>query len=435
MRFDPLPPAEPANPRSPRKRRLRAPLARLLRRLGLLRPHDLEALSRRILLPSLPASDEDHARAQHVGLGQRLARQEDWEILARRVAAADRARRRTPGGAPVAGLLAQGARADLLAAARDAIGDGREDGGRAVLDPVLREHPDCYPVALVAALAHMDIAHLWQSRGGAEDRAQMRAQQLRAETLLAPFDAAALDAPALAAAQCALLAEGPAPRPIVAEAHERLIALDPGTPGHMRALGAALLPAQRGSHAEIERAARRCAAATSGHWGAGGYALVWADALARDPAGLGTVDASRFARALRDIAERQPDQHVINRLGAFCALTMAPSRLQLRPGSAAARACARIHACLDWLVSDHLRELHPRFWADALAESGGGTAPAARRARLQRGRQAALYAIATRFAEDLSDGQALAFLPTGMHRLAAVRSGAGSSRTLCRDRT
>ncbi len=304
-----------------------------------------------------------------------------------------------------------------------------------MLDPVLREHPDCYPVALVAALAHMDIAHLWQSRGGAEDRAQMRAQQLRAETLLAPFDAAALDAPALAAAQCALLAEGPAPRPIVAEAHERLIALDPGTPGHMRALGAALLPAQRGSHAEIERAARRCAAATSGHWGAGGYALVWADALARDPAGLGTVDASRFARALRDIAERQPDQHVINRLGAFCALTMAPSRLQLRPGSAAARACARIHACLDWLVSDHLRELHPRFWADALAESGGGTAPAARRARLQRGRQAALHAIATRFAEDLSDGQALAFLPTGMHRLAAVRSGAGSSRTLCRDRT
>ena len=39
---------------------------------------DIEILTKHVILPSLPVTDEEMARAAHQDRGQRLARQENW---------------------------------------------------------------------------------------------------------------------------------------------------------------------------------------------------------------------------------------------------------------------------------------------------------------------------------------------------------------------
>jgi hypothetical protein len=423
MTFDPIAPPDAPSQQAARHR---SALARLLRRFGLARPRaDLDTLARRILLPSLPITDEDHARTRLRDTGQHLARQEDWPRLAERIAEADAGRRHTPGGAPEAALLALGARADAVTAAAEAVGDGRapDPAGLDALDRVGAEHAGSYPIALVIAHTHMDIGRAWRSCTAQGIAAQDREARFldhfrRAEDLLAPYDPETCDAPSLAAAQCALLPAQPAPRRRVVEDHARLIALDPESAWPLRALGAALLPAQFGSFDAIDREARRLAARPV--TGAAAYAWVWLDALAGDPEGLGTVDPGLFADGLHAIAARHPDQHIINELAAFCGLTMAPRGAADRLPARQERARAALHACLDPLVTRHLHELHPLVWARALCGPDPALALPPRRVLMTRGRQAALRAIAARFADDLAGGCALGFSRAGMYRLPAL---------------
>ncbi len=425
MAFNPLTPSDTEARRRPARP---TALARLARHLGRARPRaDLDSLARRIILPSLPISDEEHARTRYHDEGQRLARQEDWERLADRIAQTDTTRLKTPGGSAVAGLLAQGARADVVAAAQDAVADGRapDPAGIEALDEMRADHPESYPIALVVALTHMDIGRAWRLCRAHGTTAQEREARFlthfrSAEDLLARFDPERHGAPALAAAQCALLAARPAPRRRVADDYARLIALDPGSAQHLRALGEALLPARFGSFAALDLEARRMASRTSPLLGPGVYAWVWFDALALDPAGLGTVDAQFFIDGLRAIAARRPDQHVINELAAFCGLTMAPRAGAARLPVAQDRARAAIHDCLDWLIARHLHELHPLIWSQALIGPTPAPSLPPRRALAARGRQAALRIIAERFSDEMADGSTLAFSNAGMYRLPAL---------------
>src|SRR6056297_3519830 len=85
---------------------------------------DIDALAKRILLPSLPVSDEELARAAHQDRGQRLARQEMWPEICAEIRAADTTRLATPGGESAAMLLAYGARGDVVAVAEDTLHGG-----------------------------------------------------------------------------------------------------------------------------------------------------------------------------------------------------------------------------------------------------------------------------------------------------------------------
>lgn len=427
MPFEPLATPEPTDP-APRKRpaqatRLWPDLLGLLRR----KPEtDIDSLSKRILLPSLPVTDEEMARAMHQDRGQKLARQEMWAELAQVIEYSDAARLRTPGGETATTLLAVGARADVVAAAEDALHDGAEPDpfGIDALEEMQAEYPDSYPCALIAALAHIDIGWAWRATATDRTRAAHELRFLehfkRAEDILAPFDGVDLDAPSLAAAQCALLAARRQPRMRVADDYERLIDLDPDSPRHMRALGEALLPARYGSYEMLDLEARRTAARTGEIWGAGAYAWVYFDALALDPGAMTRLDAEFFVDGLRDIVTRRRDQHVINQLSAFCGIVMAPKtgKDRLSPSLDAAR--RRIHDCLDWLLENHLQELHPLIWSQTLLSPGLTPALPSRRALVVKGRQTALRVIAQRFAEDISDGSSIAFSSSGMYRLPAL---------------
>ncbi|WP_294606664.1 hypothetical protein [Roseovarius sp.] len=410
-------------PRKGRDGRLLPDLLGLLRR----KPQkDIDNLTKRILLPSLPVTDEEMARATHQDKGQKLARQEMWEELARLIEYGDGARLRTPGGENATMLLAYGARADVVAAAEDALHDGVEPdpSGISALEEMQAEHHDNYACALIAALTHIDIGWAWRAsateRRTVEHEARFHRHFKRADELLAKFDGVDLDAPSLAAAQCALLAGRQKPRLRVADDYEKLIDLDPDSPRHMRALGEALLPARYGSYEMLDLEARRTAARTGEVWGAGAYAWVYLDALALDPGALERLDCDFFIDGLRDIVSRKRDQHVINQLSAFCGIVMTPrsGKARLPSGSEATR--ARVHDCLDWLLENHLHELHPLIWSQTLLNPGLTPALPSRRALVAKGRQTALRVIAQRFSEDIEDGSSIAFSSSGMYRLPAL---------------
>ena len=76
-------------------------------------------------IPSPDPTGEDRACDLHQNSGQRLARQEDWAAVSKAIRAAEAAGTRTPGGMPVADLIAFGARADVVHAAEHALLSGR----------------------------------------------------------------------------------------------------------------------------------------------------------------------------------------------------------------------------------------------------------------------------------------------------------------------
>ncbi len=385
---------------------------------------DLDTLSRRIILPSMPVADEETARTGYQALGQKLARQERWEQLSHKIRDADIRRAATPGGESVALLLAFGARGDVVAAARDALRDGAALASDEInaLEAACTEFCGNYAIALIAALAHVDLAWAWRgaAQRGTKPEARRNAQFHfdRAADLLAPHCGLAENAPSLAAAQCALMSTAADRRQAhIADQFERLIDLDPGSPRHMRALGATLLPGKEGSYNQLELEARRTAARTGAVWGAGAYTWVYFDALALDGGALEMVDIAFFIDGLRDILRRTPDQHTANLLAAFCAVTMREDTGEAALSCLTAR--AQLRGCLTWILRNHLYELHPLIWTQALHPRGAAPLPA-RGALISEGRQTALRSIAAQFADDIARGNSIAFSPAGMYLLPAL---------------
>ena len=388
---------------------------------------DNDTLAKHVILPSLPVTDEEIARATHQDKGQSLARQENWEKLSDQIQHAEDCRLATPGGESAATLLAFGARSDVVAVAEDALFDGVEPSpeGLNALEEMLAEHYGDYACALVTALAHIDIGWAWRNAAPDDDPdlhlLKFKQHFKRAEDILGPFDGVDLDAPSLAAAECALLASRRHPGIRVADDYETLIDLDPDSPRHMRALGQHLLPAYYGDYNTLELEARRTAARTGDVWGSGAYAWVYFDALALDPRTMDMLDCDFFIDGMKDILMRRPDQHVANLLAAFCAITMGRDGLVAKNGTAAAnRARDQLHSFLDWILTCHLQELHPLIWSQALLRPGLTPPLPSRRALVAKGRQMALSVIAERFADDIAQGYAIAFSTAGMYRLPSL---------------
>lgn len=385
---------------------------------------DLDALTKRVILPTLPVSDEEMARATHQDHGQKMARQDRWSDLAARIEYADETRLATPAGETASLLLAFGARSDVVSAAEDALHDNAQpdEAGINALEDVLLEERDSYACALVVALAHLDIAWAWHCIrfDTAPDQALTHAQRHlgRAEEILSKHDGDTLNAPSILAAQCALGATNEKRGLMLGEDYAKLIALDPDGHGHMRALGRYMSRLLRKHPNALEIAARKTASHTEAQWQAGGYTWVYLDALMTEPAAITLLDPEFFMEGMENIVYRQNDQHIVNQFAAFCAIAMAP-----KPDTDASEHATQrmlLHECLDWLVTDHLQELHPLIWSQTLLAPAQVPALPSRRALVVKGRQTALRIIASRFAEEIADGSSLAFSPQGMYRLPTI---------------
>ncbi len=407
--------------------RLAPKFSRLLPRRALLalpasdRPAPLPRPEEVLSIPVCAQSEDDLACQTAQQRGLFLARQDRWDDLVREIRDADQARETTPGGMPLSDLLAYGARADAVQAAEHALIDGRPANdaplthGILGLEEALTDlRGDPYMTAIVA-LTHIDIAWAWRGTGWDAvvprvNRDRCAAHFDRAGKLLHPLCGIAMNSPMIAAARCGLLAGRRDPHARVADDYQDLIDLDPGNFRHMRAFGNHMLPRWFGSYRELELEARRTAARTGDHWGAGGYTWVCFDAIATDPLACAIVDVDFFVDGLHDIVDRRPDQGMINLLAAYCAVAL-HNELGFHQDADLPR--MQIAEAAGWLIRDHLTELHPLVWAhasDGFDNNARITSPTRFAAR---GHADALQAIAEQFRDDIANGFRVTFTPEG----------------------
>lgn len=342
-------------------------------------------------LPMLVSSEEEDVHHALFEAGLYMARQDAWGTLGERIRSADAARRLTPGGVPEAEILAEGARADAVTAASRAVLLHDELGAASIMNEmqlVLEETPQDHAVAYVIAMAHVDIGWAWRGEGWRQDiPAAHRAAFFRhfrsAASLIDPYDAFELDSPMLASVRCALLAAETQPRTRASDDYEDLIDLAPGVAKYMRALGNHMLPRWFGSYERLDHEARRTMERTADVWGSGGYAWTYFDALTVDDEAFALLDGDLFCRGLRDILDRRSDQHTVNSFAAYTGTALEPEGVNLK-------ARARIADCFDWIVTDHLREVHPRIW---YAAKGVWATRLEDQDRIAKGRQRASAAL------------------------------------------
>ncbi|SHH81550.1 hypothetical protein [Marivita hallyeonensis] len=325
---------------------------------------NIEAMkSSKLNLPVKTTSEEEDVHNALFEAGLYLARQDAWGTLGDRIRTADAERALTPGGVPEAEILSEGARADAVTAATRAVNAGDELGASAIMNDmqlVLEETDGDHGVAYVVAMANIDIGWAWRGEGWRQDiPAAHRAAFFRhfktASDLVDRFDAFELDSPMLAAVRCALLSAETRPRARASDDYEDLIDLAPGVGKYMRALGNHMLPRWFGSYQRLDHEARRTMERTEDVWGSGAYAWTYLDALTVDGEAYALLDADLFCQGLRDILARQTDQHTANVFAAYTGTVLEPEGVNVE-------ARAQIADCFDWIVTDHLREVHPRVW-------------------------------------------------------------------------
>ncbi len=382
-------------------------------------------LDRQLILPTADETDEETSRAAVQDYGQFLVRQDRWEELSALIHEVDHTRRATACAMSHTELLCFGARADVVQAAEDAICDGSNPSleGIEAFEEILLEYPDDHAIAVIVALAHIDLGWAW--RGGdwpheIPERNLMlfEAHFDRAAAILERFDNIVPKAPLLASARCALLAGRPLPAQNLADEYEALIALDPVNPRPMRALGHHLLPRWHGSYQQLDLEARRTASRTTETWGSGGYTWVFWDALAIDPGAARIVDLDFFIDGMRDILAQAvasgAGQYHANLMAAYAAITMDPGALPETAPDITRDLRTRLHGTLDWILSDYLYELHPLVWAQAAMGHDAHAPLPMRKTLVRRGRLTARRTIARHFADEILKGTTIAFSPHGL---------------------
>ncbi len=362
--------------------------------------------------PLRSPAPETQARDTYRQQASRLARQERWDDLTEMLRAADLGHERTPAGMPVARLLCEGAFVDTMSCARRATASGDVEAAHQVLRDWARALGPTVEApwrALLLASVQLEVAALFRGAPGTADpnaaRCAAALEHLEAALMtLRPHDPRRLGSAALAAARCRVIELLPCPEARLAAEYEALIAAEPDCPAHLRAYGVDLSPARFGSWPALDRAARRMAMLTAAHWGSGAYAWMWWDVLAQQPAGFAHVEAEYFVAALHDILEARPGQHMANKLAAYCGLALSGD-------APPASARARITGCFDWIVQDHLREVHPEIWTAARPLPGCADPAAALRLGTSRARSA----LAEHFADEVARGRSVIFTETGIH--------------------
>lgn len=391
-------------------------------------------IQRRIPQPVLTASGDDVLNIAcpdptaediicdaHYSRAQRMVRQERWDHLITAIELADQNRQMTPGAMPVADLLAYGARADVTQAAEHALMDGRPAKGAPVLagiealEHVLAEFPESLIIAAIVAQAHMDIAWAWRGNGWDEEVPPSNLEAFeahfdRASDILERVCHKTSRSAFLVGTCCALMGGKHMNGDRITDKYEALIELNHANPRPMRAMGNHLLPRWHGSYAQLELEARRTAARTAQTWGAGGYTWVQFDAITTDDAACANLDVDFFIDGLRDILDRQPDPYTTNLLAAYCTNAVGQSY--------SGHPCAddirsEIAKCAQWIVREHLTELHPLIWAHAASGFDNNLRVASPARFAASGRQDAMNIILNLFSSEIAAGQRIVFTDAG----------------------
>lgn len=374
-----------------------------------------------LVIPCPDPTLEERTRDEHQNHALRLVRQEDWTELSKIVSKADQTNAMTRGGMSIAELMTFGARADVVLAAEHALFDSVPErdaplfSGIEALEYVLAEYPNDYVIGCIVAQAHMDIAWAWRGIGwdveiAPRNREAFEAHFARAHDIIGSFNGKPANSALFAATTCGLLRGQESTTKSVADKYEALIDLNPENTSPLRALGTHMLPRWYGSYQGLELEARRTAARTQEIWGAGGYTWVMFDAISSDDTACALLDLPFFIEGLRDIVTRRPEPHTVNLLAAYCANTMGNA---FSGNDAADANRAQIAQCADWIVREHLTELHPMIWAHAAQGFVNNLRVASAQRFAAAGQDDALRIISGLFRREIADGKRIVFTDEG----------------------
>lgn len=375
-------------------------------------------LQRALDIPVTDTSTEQSRREYVISRGQFLARQDMWDELGKELRHHDRTRSRTKADMPLADLLAYGARSDVVEPLTRQIRTGRVNPAEVEslpalehLEFALEDSPKDYGVALVVLHALMDVAWAFHAVEGGSGLSKHSTKAFlacmsSAGDILDRFDAFEQNSPALAAARCKLLPGQENPESRVVDDYEDLIDLDPHNPNHMREFGRFMLPRWFGSHQQLEIQARRISALTQDIWGAGGYTWTCLDALKLDADVLEMLEPDLFIEGMRDILNRRSDQHTANLFAAFCSITLHSRKLRNSPHQDQLNA---LRQAFDWILQNHLREVHPLVWALAEQDTMGEEALIFNERLAEAGRGSAFRRISRHFETEIRNGARVVF--------------------------
>lgn len=383
---------------------------------------DLDTL---LVLPECAEPREEKLRSYYFGKGQFLARQERWDDLIALVKSEDTRRTTSASGMPVAELLCQGARGDVVALAEHVLMDGTPEDLKplteaiSALETLLREHKYSHVIATIVAMAHLDIAWAWRGTGTTKDTLARNLEAFdlhcaRARQVLDPYCGIELDSPLVTSARCALLVGSKDAGARVADDYEDLIDLAPLQQRHMRALGHHMLPQWFGDYDKLELEARRTASRTQDIWGAGAYTWTFFDALLVDPHCAQVLDVSFFLEGVRDILNRADDQHDANLMASFAAVSIPRAAHRCQDNPKAIAALKGIQKAAHWILSDFIHELHPLIWGHAMEGFDNQARIASIDALFKQGRAKADQVILSFFGDQMAKGNALIFTPQGL---------------------
>ncbi|MEP5732441.1 MAG: hypothetical protein ABJL67_24085 [Sulfitobacter sp.] len=374
-----------------------------------------------LMIPCPDPTAEDEIREKHLSQAQRLVRQEDWDGLIKLITNADMSRQLTPGKMPVADLLAFGARADVVHAAEHALIDGSPAKGSPILDGiealehVLADFQDCAIVSSIVAQAHMDIAwawrgNCWDAEVPARNRDAFAAHVDRADAIMKPFCPKNEKSALVASTCCSVLAGSDREKGQLADRYQLLIDMNHANPRAMRAMGNHLLPRWGGSLEELELEARRTASRTQATWGAGGYTWVQFDAISCDDHACANLDLDFFVEGLHDILERRPDPYTANLLAAYCANAIGQA---FSGNDQADQIRSQVAQNAQWIVREHLTELHPMIWAHAARGFDNNLRIHSATRFAASGREDAMRIITSLFSREIAAGKRIVFTDAG----------------------
>ena len=354
-----------------------------------------------------------------------MVRQDNWETIGEMLRQYDQERAMTRGGTSKASVLAAGARKDLRDTIALSLLPSSEQGlnaatqGIEMLDQVLIDHADDYGVALVVAQAHMDLGSVWRGQGWADevpaaDWKKFARHYRRATSILEKFDAQELNSPALAAARCRALAGQPDAAQRAIAYYEELIQLAPEYARSYREFGKYLLPRWYGSYELLEDRARKIVGQSAEYWGTAGYALTYMDAILEDPECMGFMDVAQFMQGLHDYAAAQSDQSTINKIVAFLSVSLVPNGPLVSGSKRAYQHRRALIEAAPEFARKHLREIHPKIWAEAEAGHDADAPPAKEWRQNQAGLEKAFSLIGRTFEREILRGKRIVFNRDGI---------------------
>ena len=176
-----------------------------------------------------------------------------------------------------------------------------------------------------------------------------------------------------------------------------------------------MLPQWFGSYNALELEARRTASRTQDIWGAGVYTWTFFDALLVDPSCALVLDIPFFLEGLRDILERSEDQHNANLFAAFAAVSIPNAARRCSDNAEAIATLLKIQTAAQWIISDHLHELHPLIWGHAMEGFNNQAQIASIDALFKQGREKANQVFISLFGDQMMQGNALIFTPQGLY--------------------